>query len=81
MVSLRIVVDIFEEEALCDFQRFWMLVRPRRSSLFEISSEILRLENSVSLTFLLWVLPGLSLKSAGRKRGRQIKCTHSLPTF
>jgi len=66
-----------EEEALCNFQRFWMLVRPRRSSLSEISSEILRLENSVSSTFLLWVLPACSLKSAGRNGGRQIKCAHA----
>ncbi len=48
------MVDIFEEEVLCDFQRFWMLVRPRHSSLFEISSEILRLEISVSSTIPLW---------------------------
>jgi hypothetical protein len=51
--------------------------RPHRSSLFEISSEILRLENFVFSTFLLWVLPAYSLKSASKKEGRQIKCAHA----
>jgi hypothetical protein len=32
-----------EEQALCDFQSFWTLVRPRLSSPVGISNEILRL--------------------------------------
>jgi hypothetical protein len=76
-ISSEVLKALVEEEALCDFQRFWMLVRPRRSSVSEISREILRLENSVSSTILLWVLLACSLKSAGRKGGRQIKCAHA----
>jgi len=75
-------VSLIEEEALCDFQGFWMLVRPRRSSLSEISSEILRLENSVSSTIPLWVLPACLLLEIRWQKGRQAdKICTCLPIF
>jgi hypothetical protein len=34
-ISSEVLKALVEEEALCDFQRFWMLVRPHRSSVSE----------------------------------------------